>query len=137
MLEHKTHLNVRLSYAKVCSCDNKKRYYFTVVSHHDVMIIVNHLLKQVGRMVIRIFFCSFSFCFFVCLFVKKKTKRLSLKHCLCYGQSCNIYPTFGLLPFLFLSFRSIFLLLPFSFNITKIVYVVHVQQNPQTTKMRA
>lgn len=74
MLEHKTHLNVRLSYAKVCSCDNKKRYYFTVVSHHDVMIIVNHLLKQVGRMVIRIFFCSFSFCFlFVCLLKKNET----------------------------------------------------------------
>lgn len=65
--KHKTHLNVQTpkyamySFMRV----TKKRYYFTVVSHHDVMIIVNHLLKQVGRMVIRIFFCSFSF---VCLF---------------------------------------------------------------------
>lgn len=51
--------------AKVCNVRvTEKRYYFTVVSHHDVMIIVNHLLKQVGRMVIKDIFCLF-FLFFV------------------------------------------------------------------------
>lgn len=82
------------------------------------MMIVNHLLKQVGRMVIRIL------CFVLVLFVcfKKKTKNVYRP---LYTRT--IYPTFGLLPF-FVSF------LPLNFFCSYfLLHYFRYETNPQKT----